>query len=141
MNKYTLAGLLILLVGTAAGGYYLGRGQVEVVEKVGKTITVERVRTVTITKTVHPDGTTTETTTTRDEEKDKTSTKKDSTSTPLLSDYSVGAKYWMGQGRSPTNYYGNVEVTAGRRLVGDVWLEAGVIPLQLQGSIGFSVRF
>jgi hypothetical protein len=141
MSRYTLIGLLLLLGGTAAGGYYLGRGQREVIVKEGKTITVERVRTVVVTKTVHPDGTTTETTSTTDKETEKEKTKKDSTSTPMLSDYSVGVKYWMGQGRSPTNYYGNVEVTAGRRLVGDVWLEAGVIPLQLQGSIGFSVRF
>ncbi len=141
MNKYTLIGLLILLVGATAGGYYLGRGQVQIVEKVGKTITVERVRTVVVTKTVHPDGTTTETTSTTDKETEKEKTKKDSTSTPLLSDYSVGAKYWAGRGRELDNYYENVEITAGRRLLGDVWLEAGIIPLQLQGSIGLSLKF
>jgi hypothetical protein len=137
MNKYSLIGLLILLITCTAGGFYLGKG--EVITKEGKTITIEKIRTVTVTRTIRPDGTVEEKTTTEDRAVETKKTKKNTA--PALADYSVGSKYWMSRERMQKSTLSNVEITVGRRLLGDIWIEAGVLPVDLEIAVGISAKF
>lgn len=137
MNKYIL-GLLALLV-SAGAGYYLGTGNVQIEEKVivkqgeDKIQIVERV--VTRTVTIKPDGTRTETETTkdvtRDEQHSDTELSKDKTVTPILAQYSLGIRF-SADYKDIANIYNdaqnkdNYTVQLGRRLLGPVWIEAGV---------------
>jgi hypothetical protein len=154
MSKY-IAGL-IALAAVFLGGFYVGRGQkeIEIQEKIvevkGETTTVYRDRIVTVTKVVKPDGTTEETTRTEEKEgrkEEKTvdkSKEKDSATRSIASNYSLGLKYWaslddkssVGNVRDTGKY----ELTAGRRLLGDVWLGVGY-KLDKQVSLGISVHF
>lgn len=161
-----------LLVSVFGMGYYTGRSlikpdiQIQYQDRVtekqvkGETQIVYKDRTVTVTKTVYPNGTTT--TTTKTEDKNETADKKTSetdkdttktvskTETAVASqskNYSLGVSYF-----NQIHSYGdllnltsvgvnNLEVTAGYRLLGDVWLESGVVPTQGAFSIGLSVKF
>lgn len=141
INKYTVGAAALVV--SALGGYYLGR------ETVIKTVTVHDVQTVTrtvnhivtVTRTVHPDGTVTETTRTEDKQVDKE--KRDestaSTSTPIGSNYSLGVRYHLRPADVAdlsANPYRGFEVTAGRRILGDIWLDAGIQPLTRDVSVG-----
>lgn len=155
MNKYIIG--LVVAAGLFLGGFYTGRGQkqVEVQEKVvtikGETLTVFKDRIVTVTKIVRPDGTVEETTRTEEKEgkkETKTAEKKketDSVTTSIASKYSLGLKYWasfddkFSDTRETVRDTGRYEVTAGYRLMGDVWLEAGY-RLDKQVSLGLRVQ-
>jgi len=153
INKYTIGFLVVLAA--ALGGFYVGRGQkqVEIQEKVvtikGETLTVFKDRIVTVTKIVRPDGTVEETTRTEEKEgkkETKIAEKKketDSVTTSIASTYSLGLKYWAPLSDIPNvsraRVMDNYEVTAGYRLLGDVWLEAGY-KLDKQVSVGLRVQ-
>lgn len=147
---------LVIVTAVAAGtGYYYGRGnkQVEVREKIvtvkGETITQYKDRIVTVTRVVRPDGTTEETTRTEDKQgssEQRTTEKKkdtDTATTSIARSYSLGLKYRtrlsdipdiQQAGRDRNNY----EMTAGYRLMGDVWIQSG---LQLDGSVSLGVAY
>jgi len=155
-TPYKLLTGLIILIGIFVGGFYTGKGQskVEIQEKVitkeGESKTVYKDRIVTVTKTIKPDGTITEETKTEEKQGSKetktASKEKDKTTvtTPILSNYSLGLKYWaslddkldVGKAKDRNNY----EVTAGRRLLGEAWLTGGV-RLDKQVSLGVSFNF
>lgn len=142
-----LAGLLLLLA-AAGGGYYMGRGQVEVqvqekiVYKEGETKTVDHI--VTITKTVNPDGTTTETTKTEDKQVDKKTVEKDkekdTTTTPLMAQYKLGLGLHEIHSLADLQDYTKVYVEGSRRVLGPIWLSAGV-GLDRSLSLGVSYEF
>jgi len=159
-------GLVTMLLIFLAG-FWTGKGQKEievqyqdrVVEKEvkGETQIVYKDRVVTVTKTVKPDGTTTETTRTEEKSKDETKTtektevaKEESgnrTETPVSSNYSLGVSYVavirsyndLLPGLSPS--VSNIQITAGRRLLGDLWLDIGVAPVGGVYSLGVSFKF
>lgn len=136
---------VLVMLASFAGGFYYGKGEREVVTitKKGETHTVFKDRIVTVTRIIRPDGTVEETTKTEEKEgsKDTKNTEKDTKSKPILADYSVGAKYWAGKGRDIDSYLRNTEVMVGRRMIGDIWLEAGVLPVDMQLSLGVSFKF
>ncbi len=142
------------------GGFYTGRGTgevqtVEVVREVKgdtKTEIQYKDRIVTVTRTVKPDGTTTETTKTEDKQKatqkevktTEHSTDKETVVTASKSDYSVGVREHVDyQSLLPTasELRDRIEVTGGKRIVGDVWLDVGVQPGSHDVSIGVRVDF
>ncbi len=138
---YKIAAGLIILIGVFGGGFYAGKGQtrVEIQEKVvrveGESKTVYKDRIVTVTKTVQPDGTTTEVTKTEEKEGSKetrtTSDEKDrkTVTTPILSKYSLGLKYWASlDDKIDVSRMSNYEVTAGYRVLGEVWVIGGFRP-------------
>jgi hypothetical protein len=154
INKYTVG--LLVAIGVFIGGFYLGKGQkqVEIQEKIvrekGEKEIVIRDKIITVTKILKPDGTIEETTKTEDKqsaEKSKSSsTEKDKVvvSTPILSKYSLGLKYWadvtdkLDEGKlKDKNKY---EITAGYRMIGEVW---GTIGYKLDNSLslGLSLQF
>lgn len=135
----------LLLVAAFAGGFFLGKGEKQIVEHVteGKERVVTKTRTVTVTKVIRPDGTIEEKTETKDSQADK-ETKKTETSKeskPALADYRVGAKYWLDGKTIGDWQYRQVEVTGARRLLGDVWGEVGILPIKREVSVGLSVQF
>jgi hypothetical protein len=154
MNKYLIG--IAIAVAVFLAGLYTGKGQTQVqvqekiVEKAGETTTVYRDRIVTVTKVQKPDGTIEETTRTeekegRKEEKLVVREKDKSTvTTPNLSKYSLGLKYWapisdildVGRVKDSKNY----EITAGYRVLGEVWLQTGY-KLDKQVSLGIAVQF
>lgn len=153
INKYTI-GLLITL-GVFIGGFYVGKGQssVEVQEKVviqkGETVFQYRDRVVTVTRVVKPDGTIEETTRTEDKEgkkEEKTASNeknKATVSTPILSKYSLGLKYWApitDTYSMDTRDKNRYEVTAGYRVMGEIWITGGY-RLDKQASIGLQLQF
>lgn len=143
--------LLIAIVVSGATGYYLGSGNVRVEKQVvtekGETKVVIRDHIVTVTKVVHPDGTTTETTKTED--KDKTSEEHHSSTdtsvvtTPVLPNYSLGVSYGvryselLGDVTRPTPE--QVQLQFGRRFLGPVWGEVGAGMKQV--TLGVRVEF
>lgn len=150
---YKILGVLIILLGVFLGGFYSGRGekQVETVEKVvekqGEVQVVYRDHIITVTKIVKPDGTVTEVTKTEDQDK-KTDTKTDVVTddkqvitTPQLSRYSLGL---FGQIRDiqlsqlPRPQLG---VSAGVRVVGDIWAKLGIVPADKSISLGIDIHF
>lgn len=149
---YKILGCLLLIGVAFGGGFYTGKGQkqVEIQEHVvhekGDTKTVIKDRIVTVTRTVKPDGTVTETTKTEDKDKTqevKTSvTEKDTDTTikPVLSTYSLGlaaAKRWDGDLLEKPDF----GVTAGYRVLGEVWVKGTVIPAQKTGLLGIEFQF
>lgn len=156
MNKYVLISLVILLVGSVAGGYYLGKEQVqtEVQEKVvyrdAETKIEYRDRTVIKERIVAPDGTVTEREIDKDISRDvdkkstSSSTERDTITTPTLSRYSLGLKYWLPLDNRLLNVdtYSSkqIEVTAGYRMLGEVWLIGGY-KLDNSVSVGLSLQF
>lgn len=148
MNRYILGGLLILLLGSGLGGFYLGRGQkeVQIVEKEGKAVIQYKDRVVTVTKTIKPDGTVTEITKTEEKSRDTEidTRSSDTTTKSLSSTYSLGLKYWLPISIdiiNPAQYsLEGLEITGGYRLVGDSWLDLGV-KLDRSVALGLSVKF
>ncbi len=154
INKYTLG--LILLIVSFGGGYYSGKGnkEVQIQEKIveikGEKEIVVKDNIITVTKIVRPDGTVEETTKTEEkktvEKSKEVSSEKDivSISKPVLSNYSLGLKYWalaadesiVRDVSKPDRY----ELVLGRRIVGEVFLNASY-RLDKQASIGVSINF
>ncbi len=151
MNKYVA--LLIAAVVLFGAGFYAGKGQtqVEIQEKVvyrdSETRVEYRDRTVTVTKIVRPDGTTEETTRTEEKEKSEETTiverdrQKEKLTTLVLSDYSLGLKYWASlSDKLDIRDRNNYELTAARRLIGEVWVQGGV-RMDKSVAVGLSVQF
>lgn len=145
MLKYILYGTGLMLIGILAG-YYIGRGQKAETLVVHDVQTVTRVvnHIVTVTRTVKPDGTVIETTKTEDKQNDKTTDEaiSSSTSTPVGSNYSLGVRYHVSPlaiGDVLTSPYKGIEVTAGRRILGDLWLDLGVQPINRDISLGVRI--
>lgn len=161
VNKYTV-GLLVALI-TFGAGYYSGKGdrEVQIQEKVvyekGEKEIVIRDKIVTVTKIVKPDGTVEEVTKTEDkqvaEKSTSTSTEKDKVvvSTPKLSKYSLGLKYWIPlsdkssiEGNTvPMNAYAhrnieNWEAVLGYRVAGEVWVIGGY---RFSNEVSLGVQF
>jgi hypothetical protein len=143
-NKLILGALLT--GGSFLSGFYTGKGNKEVttIVKKGETRTVYKDRIVTVTKIVRPDGTVEETTKTEEKEgkSDSTTVDKGSTTKSSLSDYSVGAMYFT-RFDSLDPGLNNLMVTGGRRLIGEIWLDVGIIPsIDKPGAaIGISAKF
>lgn len=152
LNKYTI--LVLLALGLFLGGYFSGKQDIQtvvqekVVYKEGETLTVYRDRIVTVTKIVKPDGTVTEITKTEDKDKtqDKKTTEvdkdKSTTTTPVLSKYSLGlytqkelASNWLLR----DNYkYG---VSAGYRVLSPLWLKSIYFPTDKLIMVGIEIEF
>lgn len=137
--------LAIGIMGFITGYWEGGNGET-------KTVTVHDIQTVirtvdhivTVTKTVHADGTTTETTKTEDKQTDKdiTDESNNSTTTPAGSNYSLGVRYHVGStdvADIAANPYRGIEVTAGRRILGDIWLDLGIQPINRDVSLGIRI--
>lgn len=159
-TKYKIIAGLILLVGCFLGGFYTGRGQkeIQIVEKKvevkgeDKVEIIYRDRIVEHTITKFANGTTiiadkvTNENTTKNEEK-KIEAKSDiskSTTTSTASNYSLGLREHMNYSAllpTSTSLKNGAEVTAGRRLFGDIWLDIGVMPVNHDISIGIRVDF
>lgn len=145
--KVLMTVLVILLGGAFYGGYYYG-GAGET-----KTVTVHDVQTVekivdhvvTVTRTVKPDGTITEITKTEDKQDDKQHNEQnsDTSISSNLPDYSLGVRYHVVVGSlqdTVLNPYRGIEINAGRRLLGPIWGEVGIQPLQKDISIGVRIE-
>lgn len=151
---YKILAGLILILAVFLGGYYSGKGDVEIqtvekiVEREGKTVTVVKDHIITVTKTVEPDGTTTEVTKTEDKSTDKTKEThvtdldKSTVTTPVLSRYSLGL---FGQVRDIQvsklqEVHPQLGISAGVRTFGDVWLKLGVIPADKSIQLGLEMH-
>lgn len=145
------AALVVLLIAYAAG-YFEGAGQVRtvtvehVVEKQGDTQVVYRDHIITVTKEVDPDGkeiTTTKTEQVAEHEDQKTEESvedKKTEVTPAEKNYSLGLLYNARLGDllpGPSR----VELDGGRRLLGPIWLDLHVVPVEREAAIGFRVEF
>lgn len=151
VNKYTIGGLLIVVVGLV--GYYLGQGQVEiqtverVITKEGESRVEYKDRIVTVIRTVKPDGTVTETTKTEDKSGTKekksseTATDKERIVTPVLAKYSLGLRYWnkvaLDSLVKPSLEYDRLEVSVGHRVWGGLWADVGY---RLDNSLSLGIR-
>ena len=145
-----VAGLLLAVVLFLAGAKFASTHTVETVTKEvkGETITVVQDRIVTVTRTVHPDGTVTETTKT--EEKTKNKKKKETSTEPVVVSkphpkYSLGytlrPKWPRGENDllpGPAISHG---ITAGYHLGYDLWLKAGAIPADKIYTLGIEYQF
>lgn len=146
---------LIVALLAAIGAFILGAKvasthTIETVTKEvkGETVTIVQDRIVTVTRTVHPDGTVTETTKT--EEKTKNKKKKETSTEPVVVSrphpkYSLGyvlrPKWPRGENDllpGPAISHG---VTAGYHLGYDVWLKAGAIPADKIYTLGIEYQF
>lgn len=152
--KRIVAYILIAGVGVAAG-LYIGRGQVEtttdtqVSHDKTKTVVVERI--VTVTKTVHPDGTTTETTKTDEKQVDSSTSNNDTTThtetKPVLAQYSLGLGIKETMTWDELNpkvlaqYSDKYYVSAGMRVLGPAWIETTYQPGTKQLSLGLRIEF
>jgi hypothetical protein len=154
MNKYVIG--LVVLAATTLGGYYIGKGQKEVqieekiVYKEGETKVEYKDRTIIKEKIIQADGTVIEREITKDISKEIEKRSKELASEmvskiiPKLSKYSLGVKYWFPIEDEMFNkkYYNEkkVEVTAGYRIVGEVWGQVGY-KLDNSISVGLAVQF
>lgn len=151
---------LAILIGVFLAGFYEGRGDrqiethtvVQTETKTGDTQIVYRDRIVTQVVEKKPDGTVTTTTKTEQvadniERKTAETDKSSDTSTktaPVLSNYSLGLAYVSSYSELldlTKPGWSNLEVTAGRRLLGDTWLTLGVQPVGRGFSLGLSIQF
>lgn len=155
INKYTVG--LAAVIAAALAGFYTGRGQkeVEIQEKIittkGETQTVFKDRIITVTKVLRPDGTVEETTRTEDKsgssstKSSEKSKEKDTVTTSIASQYSLGLKYWaslddkFNEADRTVRDTGRYEVVAGYRILGDIWVEGGY-RLDKQLSVGLRVQ-
>lgn len=156
MNEYVIR--IVAALAIFAGGFYTGKGQsrVDVQERIvykqGETQTVYKDRIVVVEKTISPDGTVKETTRTEEKEgsskQTTVSNDKDTQkiTTPILSNYSLGLKYWASMADKisvdGTRYRdtNNYEITAGYRTMGEVWIQGGY-KLDRQLSLGVALQF
>lgn len=146
--SYRILAVLLCAVGLFAGGYWAGRGQREVViqERVvkgeTKVVTVEKIRWK--ERIVRPDGTIIE----REREEDRdtgrtereTTVDRDEKSRPILASYSLGVRYWApisSLTARPDFSMQSLELTAGRRILGELWVDAGY---RLDRSLSLGVR-
>jgi hypothetical protein len=140
---------VVLAIGLFAGGFYIGRGNKEVeireIRTKGETVTKIVDRIVTVTRTVHPDGTVEEKTTTENKDtniKDKEkSTDRDSLTSSNTSNYSLGVHYWIPLSSrilDPETYsIKAVDVSIGRRLIGDIWVDGSY---RFNGDLALGIR-
>lgn len=141
---YKLLGIILLVLGAALAGYLYGKGAKEV-----QTITVEGKKeiqvvehTITVTRTVKPDGTVTETTETKDKaENTKEKTREtEVVSKPILSKYSLslGIHYNyedLLKLSKPT--YDKYYVGAGMRVLAlPLWVETTYTPATKDTTLG-----
>lgn len=157
MNKYTVLGSIILIGVIGAGCFYIGKGQREIVieEKIiykeGETKIEYRDRTVIKEKIIKPDGTIIEREITKNIEKEIEKRSKELAQeiskkiTPVLSNYSLGVRYWLPLSYNEllnrqTYSKEGLEITAGKRIVGEIWLEGGY-KLDNSFSLGVSYKF
>lgn len=151
MSKSYYVIIAVLLLSAAyVGGYWTGSGNVTTVEKrvevEGKTQIVYRDRIVTHTVVVAPDGTRTESDKTeevaQDTSNETNSSSDDKSTTPQLASYSIGARYHLQPlsfADTLANPYRGLEITAGRRILGEVWVDLGVQPLNKDVSLGVRI--
>lgn len=137
-----------LALGIYLAGYWMGKGDKEVIEKEKIVLKEGRERIVykdrIVTKTVirYPDGRVEETEKVEEKEskteKESEEVAKDTSthSKPALADYRVGAKYWASYPELDTA----IEVEAGRRLLGDIWIELGV-RADGEAAIGVAIQW
>lgn len=134
LRPYTYA-VLALLLGASLGYWHGRQSQEHVIQDRNIQVdhTVVKDRSVVVTRTVHPDGTTTETTETRDHAStaDHSSeiTHTEVIPAPSPAQYSLGIRYQSAYSelisQAASNPYKGLEVSAGRRILGPVWLELG----------------
>jgi hypothetical protein len=144
---------LILILVATVGAFILGArvaSTTTVVEKEvkGETVTIVQDRIVTVTRTVHSDGTVTETTKT--EEKSKNKKKKETKTEPVViskpkAKYAIGyvlrPKWPRGQNDllpGPAISHG---VSIGYNLLDPLWLKFGIIPSDKIYTLGLEVQF
>jgi hypothetical protein len=137
-----IMGLLAFLLCLGAA-YYAGRSSVKPVETVrevkGETKVVEH--TVTVTKVVKPDGTVTTVTTTDDKAVDKKTDSIASSPVAVQPGWSLGVAYRPDLAHVLTHQWDAWEVTGGRRLLGNSWVDATLNPLRKEVSIGIRYEF
>lgn len=137
---------ILVVLAAFAGGWYMGNGQVTV-EEINKETRTEiqyKDRIVTVTKTVQPDGTIVESTKTEDKSGSKLTEKKSSetTTTPALAHYSVGA----GLARHVDfdsilePKLGDYYVSGGMRVLGPGWVEVQYQPNANEVRLGIRVE-
>lgn len=149
---YKIIAALLLLLGVFAGGYFTGKGQREITERLvvkegeTRTITVEKI--VTVIRTVKPDGTVEEKTETADrtidKNKDISEVSKDSSSKLSVNQWGVGGLVKASLKDStiedlkvPKLEYG---VVGSMRVIGDIWADLQVTT-DKQLGIGLRVEF
>lgn len=141
---------LVVALALFGAGYYLGHGQIEIItrEIKGETVTQTVTKVVTVERIVHPDGTVQQRTITRDEDRNqesKTNTKQQVTtnSKSYIPNYSIGIRYWANYSNlladSTSLETSRLELSIGRRLLGNLWLEAGA--RTNSASLGLRVEF
>lgn len=137
MQKVAIS-LVIGLVAGAALVYWKFPRVVQLPPEV-KTETVTRTVTRVVTKIVKPDGTIIESVT--EKENEKTATEQVSKPAPPPPGWSLGLAYRPDLSRVLEHQWNAWEVSAGRRLIGDTWLDATVNPLRKEVSLGVSYKF
>lgn len=148
-TKYKLLLSIILIGIIGVGCFYLGKGQKEVVteEKIvykeGKERIVEK--EIIREKIIRPDGTIEERIIEKDKDTDRRDKEIDRDSstkvTPILSNYSLGIKYWPSVDSQILKYdHRNIEITAGYRVWGEAWVDVGY-KLDNSVSLGLSFKF
>lgn len=143
---------LLLAIGLFSGGFYLGRGDKQIEERIivkkGETEVKIIERTVEKIRIVKPDGTVIEKEIVKDKdsktkEKDKIS-ESESIISPVMSNYSVAASVWVPLDKRlidrRTYSIDSIEVSVGRRLLGDAWVDAGY-RLNNELSLGLRLQF
>lgn len=148
-TRIKLFGAALLILGAFIAGIRWGSVTTVIEKEVkGETVTIVKDRIVTVTRTIHPDGTVTETTKT--EEKDKTKKKKETKTEPVVVSkpkpkYSVGyvlRPHWPRGDKDllpgPTISHG---VSVGYNLLDPLWLKFGIIPSDKIYTLGLEVQF
>lgn len=137
----------VVLIGTFGTGFYLGRGQVQVEEKIvykeGETRIIEK--EVIREKIIRPDGTIEERVIEKDKDTDSKTrdTETDKSVKPILAQYSLGLGLRVDLGeinKLREVSYENVVITGGRRLLGPLWLD-GSVGLDKQITVGVRYEF
>lgn len=149
--------VLVLLVASLLIGYWTGSRQVRTqvvehttqVEAAVRTEVVYRDRIVEHTVTKYSDGTTVTKDQTRQENTVEKATETASLSATLTSltarNYSLGLRDHVSYERllpsSLEDLRTGLEITAGRRLLGDIWMDVGWMPYTKDISLGLRVEF
>ena len=148
-TKIKLIVAALLVIGAYIAGVRWGSVTTVIEKEVkGETVTVVKDRIVTVTRTIHPDGTVTEITKT--EEKDKTKKKKETKTEPVVVS-KPKAKYAVGYILRPHWPTGDKDllpgpaishgVSVGYNLLDPLWLKFGVIPSDKIYTLGLEVQF
>lgn len=158
MPRYVIAGLIIL--SSIGAGYYFGTQNAEVqiinrtVHEKGEIQTqiVYRDRIVERTVTKYPDGTVVESDRTTDKDTTEQQSAKTSNDTnsitqiviPTTTKYSLGLRETFSYSNlfpTTAELRRNIEITGGRRLIGDLWLDVGVQPGNSAFTLGIRFEF